>query len=130
MSSLKIQGFVPEDNPEFINVLRYMPLIRFLCLLELQAIWFSRLGALQDKFECTNPQGARGFLLKAIKESPTPLGIPFKNLLSLTDNGNSGDGFRQGGLVNSWFIGKLETEKMWRDYGDNGKGVALSLIHI
>ena len=108
-----------------------MPLSRFLCLLELQAMWFSRLGDLEDKGECTNPKGPRGFLLKAIKnnpsiaESPTPLGIPFKDLLTLTDNGNSGDGFRQGGLVNCWFIGKSETEKMWRNYGDKGKGVAI-----
>ena len=69
-----------------------MPLSRFLCF---------GLGALQDKYECTKPKGPRGFLLNAIKgnpsiaESPTPLGIPFEDLLSLTDNGNSGGGFRQ-----------------------------------
>jgi hypothetical protein len=131
MSSLKIQGFKPEENTESINVLRFMPLSRFLSLLELQAMWFSRLGALQDQYECTDPKGARGFLLKAMKENPslkdsqTPLGVPFKDLLKISDNGNSGDGFRQGGLVSCWFIGKIETEKMWTNYGDNGKGVAV-----
>ena len=114
-----------------MDVLRYMPLSRFLSLLELQAMWFSRLGALWDKHECTNPKGPRGFLLKAMKEnpslkdSPTPLGVPFKDLLRISDNGNSGDGFRQGGLVSCWFIGKIEAEKMWTKYGDNGKGVAV-----
>ncbi len=131
MSNLRIQGFPPEEPPDSVNVLRYMPLSRFLCLLEFQAVWFSRLGHLQDKYECTNPKGPRGFLLNAIRSNPgiaesqTPLGIPFKDLLPLTDNGNSGDGFRHGGLVNCWFIGKSETEKMWRNYGDNGKGVAI-----
>ena len=131
MSSLKIQGFAQEEKPASIDVLRYMPLSRFLSLLELQAMWFSRLGALQDQYECTNPKGARGFLLKAmkdnpsLKESPTPLGVPFKDLLKISDNGNSGDGFRQGGLVNCWFIGKMEAEKMWRKYGDSGKGIAV-----
>lgn len=131
MSSLKIQGFASEENPESINVLRYMPLSRFLCLLELQAMWFSRLGALWDKYECTNPRGPRGFLLRAMKSNPsleesqTPMGITFKDLLRITDNGRSEDGFRQGGLVNCWFIGKQEIEKMWTKYGDNGEGVAV-----
>jgi hypothetical protein len=61
----------------------------------------------------------------SLKDSQTPLGVPFKDLLKISDNGNSGDGFRQGGLVSCWFIGKIETEKMWTNYGDNGKGVAV-----
>jgi len=108
-----------------------MPLSRFLSLLELKTIWFSRLGALQDKYECTNPKGPRGMLLSVLKNNPdlkeakTPFGISYNDLLARTDNGWSGDGWRKGGLVNCWFIGKLESEKMWKNYGDDGKGVAI-----
>ena len=46
-------------------------------LLELGAMWFSRLGALQDRFECTAPQGVRAQVLalannRAIAEGTLP----------------------------------------------------------
>jgi len=56
VSGLKIRGFSPEEDPRTVEVLRYMPLVRFLYLLELEAMWFSRLGALQDEYEGTNPK--------------------------------------------------------------------------
>jgi len=130
VSGLKIRGFSGED-PGVVEVLRYMPLVRFLPLLELEAMWFSRLGALQDKYECTNPKGPRAFLMQIAKENPdftkakTPLGGSFDELLAMTDNGRSGDGGRKMFLVNCWFIGRTETQKMWRDYGDGGKGIAI-----
>ena len=63
VSGLKIQGFSTEENPGTVEVLRYMPLVRFLYLLELEAMWFSRLGALQDEYEGTNPKGPRALLI-------------------------------------------------------------------
>ena len=74
-----------------------MPLARFLCLLELEAMWFSRLGALLDKYEGMNPKGARALIMRIGKEYPdfknakTPWGGSYKELLALTDNGRSGD---------------------------------------
>jgi hypothetical protein len=128
---LKIQGFSTEENPESVEVLRYMPLARFLSLLELEAMWFSRLGALQDEYEGTNPKGSRALLMRIGKESPDfknakiPWGGSYDELLAMTDNGRSGDVGRKTLLVNCWFIGKAETERMSRDYGDRGKGIAI-----
>ena len=110
--------------------MRYMPLARFLYLLELEAMWFSRLGALQDKCECRNPKGPGALLLRIVntpdfKNAKTPLGGSYSDLLAMTDNGRSGDAGRKMGLVNCWFFGKTESERMWNDYGDGGKGIAI-----
>ncbi len=129
--ALKIQGFSIEEEPGSVEVLRYMPLAKFLSLLELEAMWFSRLGALQDEYEGTNPKGPRAHLMRIAKECPkftkqqTPLGGSFNEMLAMADNGRSGDVGRKTLLVNCWFIGKNETKEMWKDYGDSGKGVAI-----
>ena len=114
--------------PDAHQVLRYMPLVRFLSLIELKAMWFSRLGALQDKYEGTNPKGPRAFLMQVAKESPdfvrakTPWGGSYDELLAVTDNGRSGDTGRKMLLINCWFIGDTETQKMWRGTRRQGKG--------
>ncbi|MGA3144731.1 MAG: DUF2971 domain-containing protein [Verrucomicrobiota bacterium] len=131
VSGLKIRGFSGKEDLGAVEVLRYMPLARFLSLLELEAMWFSRLGALQDEYEGTNPRGSRAFLMRIEKENPdftkakTPWGGSYDELLAMADNGRSGDVGRKTLLVNCWFIGKTETQKMWRDYGDGGKGIAI-----
>jgi len=131
VSGLKIKGFSSEEDLGTVEVLRYMPLVRFLSLVELEAMWFSRLGALQDEYEGTNPKGPRARLMQIKKECPdftkvkTPLGGSFDELLAKTDNGRSGDVGRKMTLVNCWFIGKNETQKMWKDYGDGGKSIAI-----
>ncbi len=127
---MKLRGFSNEEDLGRLEVWRYMPLARFLCLLEFEAMWFSRLGALQDEFECTNPKGPRAFLLQMannpkFKDAITPMGGTYRDLLQMTDNGRSGDTGRQMGLVNCWFIGNTESEKMWKGYGDGGQGVAI-----
>jgi hypothetical protein len=55
----------------------------------------------------------------------TPWGGSFDELLAMTDNGRSGDVGRKTLLVNCWFIGKAEAQRMWKDYGDGGKGIAI-----
>ena len=67
-SGLTIQGFLPGEDYSKIDVLRYMPLERFVSLIEFEAMWFSRLGALQDKFEGTNPDGPRAAVLKTAED--------------------------------------------------------------
>jgi hypothetical protein len=101
---MKLRGFTNEEDLGRLEVWRYMPLARFLCLLEFEAMWFSRLGALQDEFECTNPKGPRAFLLRMannpkFKDAQTPMGGTFHDLLQMTDNGRSGDTGRQMGLA-------------------------------
>jgi len=92
-------------------------------------MWFSRLGALQDKFECTNPEGPRAFVLKLAEdpeavEKCKSLGL-WNHMLAAADNFRSGDGGRNMFAVNCWFLGKSESEKMWKEYADSGKGIAI-----
>lgn len=128
---LIVQGFSPDADYSKIDVIRYLPLDRFLSLLELEAMWFSRLGALQDKFECTNPEGARAFVLKlaedpeAVKRCKSAWPMGWELMMGVTEHGQTGDDGRKMFAVNCWFMGELESAKMWREYGDGGKGVAI-----
>jgi hypothetical protein len=129
VSALRVKGFLPQDDHSKIDILRYMPLERFLSLLEFEAMWFSRLDALQDKYECTDPKGARGKILELVESrgadaEETPFGS-WAQLLARMEQGRCGDDGRKGFAVNCWFIGKMETEKMWSEYGDRGTGVAI-----
>ncbi|MGA2029747.1 MAG: DUF2971 domain-containing protein, partial [Verrucomicrobiota bacterium] len=129
VSPLVTQGFSPEEDCSKIDVLRYLPLDRFLSLLELAAMWFSRFGALQDKFECTNPEGARAFVLKLAEdreavEKCKSIGL-WEHMVATAEHGRTGDDGRNMFVVNCWFIGRLESVDMWKKYGDEGKGIAI-----
>lgn len=129
ISALTVVGFPQDEDQQKIEVLRYVPLARFLSLLELEAMWFSRLGALQDRFECTDPRGVRARLM-ALAKNPDTQGQPlpfgsWEQLLTLTEQGCCGDDGRKMGAVNCWFLGNSESEKMWKKYGDEGKGIAI-----
>jgi hypothetical protein len=131
-SVLEVIGFPPEADYSKIHVLRYMPLDRFLSLVEFEAMWFSRLGALQDKFECTDPQGFRAGVLALDDLSMHDEELrkrlhagPWSEMVAAAEHGRSGDEGRHGGAVNCWFLGESEVPAMWKEYGDVGKGVAI-----
>ena len=126
--ALLVKDFPTEESQTRAIVMRYLTFEKFVSLLELEAMWFSRLGALQDKYECTNPQGARAKVLALAKsrevvEKRLPPGM-LDYLLKATDQGR-GESGRQMGAVNCWFLGQDESEKMWSEYGQEGKGVAI-----
>ena len=111
--------------------MRYLPLERFLTLLEFEAMWFSRLGALQDRFEATAPQGFRAkvIALDALSMQDQELrnrlhAGPWPTMVAAAEHGRGDDG-RKMFAVNCWFIGRMESEKMWKEYGAGGKGVAV-----
>lgn len=55
-----MQSEVPSDPKEqavsTLVLWRYMDFVKFVSLVEMSALWFSRLGALQDKYEGTIPE--------------------------------------------------------------------------
>ena len=65
---LPVRDFLTDEEQAKAVVLRYLTLEKFISLLELEAMWFSRLGALQDKFEGTVPKGARARVLELEKD--------------------------------------------------------------
>ena len=124
---LPVRAFSTEEDLTKSTVLRYLTLEKFQSLLELQAVWFSRLGALQDEFEGTIPNGARAKLLALSKdpEAEKRLGSHLlTHMLNVASNGSSAPA-RIGVIVTCWFLGHNESEKMWREYGQGGKGVAI-----
>jgi hypothetical protein len=126
--ALLVRDFPTEESQTRAVVMRDLTFEKFVSLLELEAMWFSRLGALQDKYECTNPQGVRAKVLALAKNRETvekrlPPGM-LDYLLKAVDQGRSESG-RQMGAVNCWFLGQDESEMMWGEYGQEGKGVAI-----
>jgi len=113
---LPVWGFQSEDEQCKTDVLRYLTFNKFASLLKFNAMWFSRLGPLQDKYEGTDPQGPRAKLLQ----------IPNSTyLLNRLEQGRSVEPARIGCVVSCWFLGENESAKMWNVYGENGKGVAV-----
>lgn len=137
ISALEVLGFSPNTDYSKADILRYLPLERFLSLLEFSAMWFSRLGALQDKFECTDPQGFRAKVLALDVLSKQDEALrdrlhagPWSQMVAVAEHGRSGDEGRKGGVVSCWFLGQLESQEMWKCYGDAGKGIAIrSTVH-
>lgn len=122
---LPVRDFSTEEDQRKAIVMRYLTLEKFVSLLELEAMWFSRLGALQDKFEGTLPKKARERLLARDRLLAEKMPHPElqRLILGMTDNGVENG--RCMGAVNCWFFGKEESEEMWRDYGQEGKGIAI-----
>jgi len=125
---LPVRDFLTDEEQAKAVVLRYLTLEKFISLLELEAMWFSRLGALQDKFEGTVPKGARARILELEKDrerSEKMFGSELLTYLSNAVNAGRNDPARVGVAVNCWFSGQDESEKMWHEYGQDGKGVAI-----
>ena len=124
------RGFSEGFDSSQVPVIRYMPFSRFLSLIKYNAVWFSRLGALNDKFEGTDPRGTRGFVLKLADDARA---IDKCKAMGLWDTMNwlaenkpaGGDAARIMFVVNCWYMGQPESANMWKVFGDEGKGVAI-----
>ena len=108
------------------TVWRYLTLAKFISLLELRALWMSRLGALVDQFEGTLPYKTRESMIASHLDWRTTFdGRPElqEQLAGMTDR-NVADG-REVLVVNCWFLGETESQQMWNEYVDSNEGVAL-----
>ena len=104
---------------------RYMSFSKFMSLLTYQALWFSRLDILQDRYE--------GMIPRATKDRIDEENQQWKRLFTsprhraqvdkmTAHNENSG---RRLLVVNCWFIGECESAHMWKEYGSSCDAVAL-----
>lgn len=127
---LQLRDFKSEEEQRSTVVIRYLTLEKFISLLELEAVWFSRLGALQDKCEGTLPKRALELSEARDREIAEKIPIPLLRPAALKMTPQSVETCRGLTAVNCWFLGKVESDRMWRDYGQEGKGLAIrSTIH-
>jgi len=123
--ALQVRDFTTAEEQRQAIVIRYLTLEKFLSLLEFGAMWFSRLGALQDKYEGTLPNRVRDLSKardrKIAEMFPEPLLRPA--ILKMTDQAI--EECRSFTAVNCWFLGQNEKEEMWQNYGEQGRGVAI-----
>jgi hypothetical protein len=108
------------------TIWRYLRLSKFISFLELRALWMSRLGSLVDQFEGALPDKTREKMIarnldwKATFEGRRELQ---DQLAGMADR-NVADG-RDVLVVNCWFLGDTESQRMWNDYVGSDEGVAL-----
>jgi hypothetical protein len=126
LASIPVRGFATQEEKRQATVLRYLSLCKFFSLLESGAVWFSRLGALQDKFEATLPLKIRALLEERDRKIAEKFAAdPVLSREALTMTARNVDSGRKMFAVNCWYLGEFETKEMWKDYGEDGKGVAL-----
>jgi hypothetical protein len=121
---LQLRNFESEEQ-EHAVLIRYLTLEKFLSLLEFEAVWFSRLGALQDKFEGTLPKKAHELSMTRSREIDAKIAIPQLQPIILRMTDEQIETCRETTTVNCWFLGDKEIQKMWRDYGQDGQGIAI-----
>lgn len=125
----KLTQEIPENPYEQadldIRILRYMSFLKLVSLLELKALWFSRLGVLEDQFEGMLPKATRAKMIEKSKNwfETFPQPELRKQLLEMTDR-NVQDG-RCVLVVNCWCLGNYESPDMWKSYVRDRYGVVI-----
>ena len=107
------------------KVWRYLSFPKFVSLLELRALWMCRLGVLEDQFEGTLPdKTSRAMVSQALEWRETFRQPELQEQLATMTDRNVDDG-RRVLVVNCWFSGACESERMWEEYSSPTAGVAI-----
>lgn len=113
----------PEDYRS--PILRFLTLPKFISLVSQRAVWFSRLGALQDQFEGRMPPPTKRRLKAHSRTWKEMLPDPeLQRQLDEMADRNEGSG-RKVLAVNCWSAHDEETLEMWHTYADRLEGVAI-----
>lgn len=106
------------------TVWRYMPLSKFISMLTFQALWFSKLNILQDRFEGMMPAPTRKIMIQCYQEMkknfPAELHWQFDDMASRNEEDS-----RELLVVNCWFLCEAESSRMWEEYGGEHDAVAI-----
>jgi len=106
-------------------ILRYLTASKLFSLISQRAVWFSRLGALQDQFEgCIPPPTKRRLQAESRPWDHVFPDPEHRRQLreAADDNERSG---RRVLAVNCWFADDIETPEMWDKYAGSPEGVAI-----
>lgn len=107
-----------------LTVWRYMPFSKFVSLLVYQAIWFPKLNILQDQFEGMMPEATKEMMQSHNHELKKGFAPEHHWQFDEMASRNEQDS-RELLVVNCWFLGESESEKMWDRYGGNNEAVAI-----
>jgi len=106
-------------------VWRYLTFPKFISLVAYGALWFSKLTILSDEFEGRLPAKTEARMKLQNQEWKQVFqGSDFHAQIDEWPARNVADG-RALSLVNCWFIGEHESERMWGEYVPGGDGVAV-----
>lgn len=107
------------------TIWRYLTFSKFISLLTYQAIWFSKLQILQDQYEGTLPAPAKLNMHEELQKWKTLFTNPdhHRQIDEMPDR-NVEDG-RELTVVNCWFLGDQESQRMWNEYVGHSEGVAI-----
>jgi hypothetical protein len=120
---MKIRDF--EEHELDLTVWRYMPFTKFISLITYQALWFSKLNILQDKFEGKMPKATSEELNKENQKYKKQFNTPeFHRQIDNWNQENEESG-RELLVVNCWFVDENESKGMWQEYGVNNESVAI-----
>ena len=107
-----------------LTVWRYMPFSKFVSLLVYQAIWFSKLKTLQDKFEGMMPKATRELMEGYHQELKQGFAPEYYWQFDEMASRNEQDS-RELIVVSCWFLGESESKRMWAEYGSNNESIAI-----
>ena len=107
------------------TVWRYMPFSKFISILTYQALWFSKLNILQDGYEGIMPPRTKEAMNLEYQKHKAYFNTPeFHKQIDQWADTNEADG-RELLVVNCWFFGERESERMWKEYVSSVEGVAI-----
>lgn len=107
-----------------LTVWRYMPLSKFISLLTFQALWFSKLNILQDKFEGMMPLATNKMMKSKFDEWKKVIPPNLHPQLDEMASRNEQD-TRELLVVSCWYLDESESELMWNEYGGGSEAVAI-----
>jgi hypothetical protein len=115
---------IGEVDPDTV-IWRYLTLKKFVSLTELGAVWFAKLGILEDAEEGMTPELTRQHIKSQHRDME--LWFPDEERRSqvrrfLEDNEQYGRGLM---VASCWFIGEHESKDMWAEYAKDNEGVTI-----
>jgi hypothetical protein len=108
-----------------LTVWRYLTFPKFISLLTYQALWFSKLKILQDKYEGGIPPITEQTMRIKNEKWKSMFNTPeFRRQIDSWPMKNIDDG-RELTVVNCWFLGENESQQMWDEYVGTVEGLAI-----
>jgi hypothetical protein len=122
MNQPELRGLTNADMD--MSIWRYMSFEKFISLLTYQALWFSKLKILEDKFEGMMPSAVKVRMNNENQKWKQIFPAELHNQIDSLNDKNEESG-RELTLVNCWFIGETESKRMWDEYAPLANSVAI-----